>query len=170
MQPHVLESNSQHWPMLGATKLEALRNFCNINITFKEMTLQDPSHDKRLKLKKKWQHGYDCWKPFLPLSHSVVSTTAQGFPIQLCQSLESSRCILSTLERCLVTVSSLCSWRRNISPEGHSGHMRPSPTLKGAENNLYPNIWAAVKCLRLSDRVFNNLSPCLITLNTVMKR
>ena len=74
-----------------------------------------------------------------------------------------------TPERCLVTMGSFCS-QRNVSPEGDSGHMRSSPTLKGAENNLDSNIWAAVKCLRLSDWVFNYLSPRLITLNTVMKR
>lgn len=51
----------------------------------------------------------------------------------------------------MASMGSSCRQRRNISPKGDSGHLRSSPTLKGAENSLDPNIWAAVKCLRLSE-------------------
>lgn len=40
--------------MLAVTKLEAFRSFCNINIIFEEIALEDSSQDKRLKVIAGW--------------------------------------------------------------------------------------------------------------------
>lgn len=63
-----MENNSQLCSMLGATKLEAFRNFCNINITFKETALEDASQEKRLKVMAGW----------IPLLETIFASPSLG--------------------------------------------------------------------------------------------
>lgn len=76
------------------------------------------------------------------------------------KSLESCCCILSSshplqaLQRGVWSPQTLSEIGGETYLQRVSVHLRSSPTLKRAENNLDPNIWIAVKCLRLSEQAF----------------
>lgn len=153
MQPSVMENKSQLrlfnvWCNWSGGFQELLYN---TKVIWKKKTLEGPSRVKRLKIMARCMSLLETIFTSLSLGikhhYPDISHTSVGC---LKKSLESCCYILSSshplqaLQRGVWSPQILSVTGGETYLQRVSGHLRSSPTLRRAENNLDPNIWIEV--------------------------